>query len=234
MISSPEAYLGALREGREDWVSGLVGRVLRGRCEADFERLSLDPLRRLVFLLGPDGLARLLACRGRDRLRALGYPDDWIDELVAGGTRFRLVVFPREGRAVAATWEGLLEEAAGAYPEVAAKLKGAQESLARTAYPVLEQAAGRDLAAVYSRGRGSPGYFDLAALEEAPGEPWQVRAFLFHELHVNELFAGDGYTRDPGGGPRLREYLTRNLPLASIPGLVQWDLSLHDGSQSRS
>ena len=39
-----------------------------------------------------------------------------------------------------------------------------------------------------------------------------VRAFLYHTMNLNNLFAGDGYTYTPDGRRGHREYLAANVP----------------------
>ncbi|HLD75813.1 MAG TPA: hypothetical protein VI874_02250, partial [Candidatus Norongarragalinales archaeon] len=45
-------------------VSGLCGRIIRGKKAGDFETLTDDPDRKLVMLMGPDGLETLLGKTG--------------------------------------------------------------------------------------------------------------------------------------------------------------------------
>ena len=61
--------------------------------DADFETLSNDPQRKLVFLLDSAGLAALLPITStRDRLLAIGYDPQHIERLRASGHRFRVIM----------------------------------------------------------------------------------------------------------------------------------------------
>ena len=42
---------------------------------------------------------------------------------------------------------------------------------------------------------------------ESEGTLIDVRAFLYHTIHLRELFSGDGFTSDEDGQKGLKEYM---------------------------
>lgn len=221
-LVTPVSYLEAFREGRAgEAVQGLAGRIVRGRNPEDFEKLSEDPLRRAVFVMGEDGLQQLLGLEGRDVLRKIGYTEDYIDHLLGKGTHFRLLVFPRGPEVVEATWEGVTELTRRVYPEVGELVSKGLPVLRKLAFAQLQAQSPSPWSEADRAGRGHPEFWSAERLGGSDGAPWKVRAFLYHELHLTELFAGDGWTRTPEGPRGLREYLTANREVASIPG-AEW------------
>ncbi|GAB4429345.1 MAG: hypothetical protein Kow00106_24340 [Anaerolineae bacterium] len=166
---------------------GVYGRVLRGKTHEDFTALSSDPARRLVFLLDEATLADLLGRTGAEVLAQIGYMPDEVRALLAQGTRFRLLVLPRV-EAVPATWANVLALAATTYPEWAERLAAARPALETLPYAEIMRQGG------------------VAA---------EVRAFLERTLHLNPLFAGDGYTRCDGQAV-YAEYVCLNRPLITF------------------
>lgn len=67
---------------------------------------------------------------------------------------------------------------------------------------------------------------EVARYLEAPDTARSARLFLWHSLGLNQLFVGDGYTRDEDGRQGEREYLVPNRKTGEIRGLVSCDLEL--------
>ena len=51
-----------------------------------------------------------------------------------------------------------------------------------------------------------------------------ARLFLRHSLGLNENYVGNGFTKPSADHPPIDEYLTTNVELATIPGVVEIDL----------
>ena len=47
---------------------------------------------------------------------------------------------------------------------------------------------------------------------------WEIRAFLYNQLYLNELFSGDGYTHEEDGSKGLPEYFMLNQRVDELPG----------------
>ncbi len=168
-------------------LDNMCGRVLRGVAEADFATLSDDPARRVVFMLDATALADLVGRTGADVLAQIGYTSAEVRALLAQGTRFRLVlVTPAD--MIPATWGNVLALAATAYPEWSERLTAARSMLETLPY-----------AEIMRRG----------------GVAAEARAFLERALHLNSLFAGDGYTRRDGRTV-YAEYACLNRPLSAF------------------
>lgn len=182
--------------------NGFAGRVLRGTDDGAFQNLSSDPRRRIVFLLDSEGLAGLVGLGGADILRHIGYGDATIEDLVARGTRFKLALIPSAALKLA-TWDNLLELAAEVYPDWRERIERAASRLCQLSYEEA-LAEGGDVAA--------------------------VRQFLHDEINVNDLFAGDGFTRHPDDrdAPVCAEYLARNQPLEAFGStcLIEFPVSV--------
>lgn len=168
-----ERYVGifasnfGMGNGLEIPLQGFVGRVVRGVKDRDFEALTDNPKRKIVFLLDSLGLCDLVGLQGRQILNHIGYDDNYIDSLLARQTKFKLVVLP-EISVQLATWDNLLNLVAQVYPEWFQKIEIAR--------PFLKTFS-------YERIKSEKGVVD------------ELRTFLEEIINVNRLFGGDGFTR---------------------------------------
>src|SRR4051812_28041275 len=62
---------------RGTW-SGICGRVVRGRNDKDFENLSFAEGRRLAWVVGPQGMRRLVGKSGTEIVLGIGKDEDWL------------------------------------------------------------------------------------------------------------------------------------------------------------
>lgn len=152
--NSLDNYVSALTKGSPSMVSveeiyTLVGRVMSGRTARDFESLSADPDRPIVFLMGPDGLQRLLHKSGYQMLIQLGYTQDMVRRnIIDEGNTLKLVVFHRDSLARVATWDNMMDMLADAYPLVYPKLVAQLHALKSTPFRV------RGSLGLWGRGEG--------------------------------------------------------------------------------
>lgn len=199
----------------------IAGRIIRGKTEADFEKLSDDPNRKIVFLTDAGGLAQMLGKTGYDMLIKVGHHSDHIKKQVEAGKTYRLVVFPAsEGSD--ASWDGLLKVTAEVYPDLATDCRDHAQTLKTTPYADFETQAGYKF---HDADEPTDSRFiDYDAYKASAREAWQFRAFLYHVLHIRELFKGDGYTYDENGKRGVREYLMANKRVGDIPG--HWVLDI--------
>lgn len=216
-IRTLDDFTRAFEAGRASPVEGLVGRVLKGRQDADFLRLSHDRDRRVVYVMGPDGLASLLGLEAAEVLARIGYRPDYVAAKRAQGFRFELLVFPARADVVPATWDhlpGLVEDA---YPGLGPHVEAHLPVLTTTTFADLVAAAGDyPWHAVRDTGRDHPDFYGVSRYTGAHKEAWQTRAFLYCELRLTDLYAGDGYTRTPDGGRGLSEWATANHAVADL------------------
>lgn len=213
MVSTLEQFAAAYKAGTPLLVSGLVGRILRGKTSKDFEHLSDDPNRKVVLLMGSDGLQEIVGKSGYDALLTVGYTPDYIRQLVGEGTQFRLLVLPEGGAAVPATWENTIRTLAMVYPDIASDLRVQLDNLRATPFVEVERmarcrfadlAASDDLYMTYDKYLVSPR--DLVA----------TRAFLYFSVYLRELYSGDGYTYTVDGVRGVSEYIVLNSALQEL------------------
>ena len=196
---------------------GCVGRLIRGKSEADFESLTPDPNRRVVFLMDSDGLGKLEGKSGYQQLMEVGKsPKEILDEIQNQGLRYKLIVWPGDsGPTRQATWDNLLDMMSEQYPQVADKIQACREDLkAEKTFSKWEQQAGFEFGDVK---RGDPRYIGYEELQGREGKPWEVRAFLYNACNVNSLYSGDGFTKRPDGSQGVPEYIVPNLKVSQLP-----------------
>lgn len=223
----PQEYVELLSRGTSPQeapvVEGLCGRILRGRTDADFSNLSDDPSRLVVMLTDAEGLRGLLGKTGYDMLLLVGHHPQYIRTRVLEGTRYKLVVFS-EREAILATWDNVLTLVAQIYPDLAPPCAAHGPVLRRLAFAEIEALAGYRFRDVDQP--EAPRFMDHARLLASEQGVWELRAFLYHSLHLREQFSGDGYTYDADGRCCVREYLLRNQRLADLAGHALVDLDV--------
>lgn len=242
-------YLAALRKGEKHFsTAGLCGRIIRGRQPEDFTTLTDDPNRKLVMMLGPDGLRKLLGKSGYEMLVAVGYDLPYITRKVRDeGNQFKLVVLPLGGTPVLkATWKNVIEIAAQTYPEAAVDFRISLAQLRRLKTPSspgwtmadwewFERIVGFDFSEVDKIGASDYRFLTferfrvLTAFRHLMTKTdwaFAVRAFLYFSLHLRELFAGNGYTYDARGKKGMSEYIVPNRPLADLGFYAILDLDV--------
>ena len=171
-------------------LSDISGRILRGVNEEDFLTLTDNPNRHIVFLLDAIALSDLVGLDGRGILKKIGYNQDFITDLLARRTKFKLIVLP-ELTGKLATWDNLLDYAQEIYPDWRKKIEIARSILKNHNYET------------------------IMAMEDVATE---VRNFLQNTINVNRLFAGDGYIRSEESMDEYTysEYLTVNKRLSAF------------------
>lgn len=212
----PAAYV-EMFEGRQpapEAMSGVCGRVVRGRQQTDFERLAYADGRRLAWITGPAGLRGMIGRSGADIVDGIGKSSGWLREKLAEGMRWRLIVMP-QAVCARADWAGVFEMVGQHYPEVAAKVLRWREALqdptlAASIDPHLVLGEVKDSAA-------HPDHMSLSRYRDCPDTALNARLFLWHSLGLNGQFVGDGWTRDERTGGRVEEFLTGNVSLAELP-----------------
>lgn len=231
MVTKVQEYVQALRSGANSFsTSGLCGRIIRGKQPADFLSLTDDPTRKLVMVLGPDGLRTLLGKSGYKMLLAIGYDKPYIESKVSGGTQFKLVVFSQQAaNAKKAIWSHVVASVSEAYPDAAGLLKQNLPVLKCLRTPAAKgwrkdvdwfmfcKAVGFDPAEVDKIGRDDPRFMTYERfVSESAGDVFAARLFLYFTLYLKELYGGDGYTYNGQGKRGATEYIVPNKPIASL------------------
>lgn len=203
------------------------GRILRGQTEADFITTSDDPDRKVVMFMDESGLEALEGLDGADLLREIGYPEDYIAALIAKGTMFRLVTIEDNGSIIRADWDGVLTMLKRDYPEsVWRKVEANLPKLKAMSFAEIEAASGVKFSELRALGKENPYYMTGERLARTNGSLAEVRAFLFNELNLNELFAGDGFTRLEDGSIGVAEFFDRRRPISEYNGVEQRELNM--------
>lgn len=198
-------------------VDGLCGRIIRGTKPEDFLTLTDDPDRKLVMLMGPDGLEKIVGKTDYEALVEIGYEPNYIvRKVVDEGNQFKLVVFAEGGEAQLATWNNVAAIVAAAYPEAAQYLYRDLDALKVTPFADIERAAGFNFAEVDKAGPQDGRFMTFERFKKSGGGLVAARAFLYFAVHLRELFSGDGYTYDAFGNRGLMEYIVPNKPLNEL------------------
>ena len=219
-ITTPKQYVEALKcpeLANQVRVNGLFGRVLKGKTETDFASLSDDPKRKLIFLMGDDGLEKLIGLRSDQIFEKIGYTHEYVERLKKEGYRFKVVMFKSKGDDVRlATWDNVANLVEKQYPELTSKVKRVLPELKKSSFSQIEAQAPTKFSVVDKTGESHPDFFDEEKLRKSGGRLWQVRAFLFYRVRLMDLYAGDGYSRTSDGQKGLKEYMMLNAPVSSL------------------
>ena len=224
---TPEQYLKVLNLGfplvPPPMITGLAGRIIRGKTPEDFEKLSDDPNRKIVFLTDSAGLAKMLGKTGYDMLITVGHHPDHISRQLQAGKSYKAVIFP-EDSAVEATWDGLQKVTTEVYPDLTNDFNNHMGTFRSTNYVDFETQLGYKLAEADDPNDSR--FLDYDKYLASARGAKELRAFLYHVLHIRELFKGDGYTYDENGKRGVREYLIANKPITDISGAVVGDIEV--------
>lgn len=232
-VWTPEEYEMAIDQGTPVEVpagSGLRARVLRGMGSTDFEILGSDE-RRIVFIMGPDGMSALPGMHPLDILNFLGLDPDYVQGRIKQGYHFKLLVFVGGEDAPLATWDNALDMVAAERPELAEDIERHREVLRTRSLESLlvsQSATPKQLDAIELAGKTHPSfmtpgrYYMLSDAEKA--NPANLRRVLLHADHLGILFSGDGYTRMPDGQRGPAEYLVPNGKVSELSGAILIDL----------
>jgi len=114
-----DAYIDSFKTGSPiiQTINNLYGRIIRGTKEKDFETLSDDQDRKIVFLINSDGLKKIIGKTGYEILTLLAYEEDYLIHKVNEGNKFKLAVFSKQESTQIATWDNLFHMLYIIYPE---------------------------------------------------------------------------------------------------------------------
>ena len=128
---------------------------------------------------------------------------------------------------VRATWEGVVQLTREYYPDVVDELEQCLPEIRKNPCSHFEEMAGFKFieckrafgmsTAERTAGGRPPHYnYEYFCSLPKPRAVWQMRAFLYCELHLLETFTGDGFTLDGDGRKCCKEYLCLNVPLSLL------------------
>ena len=215
----------------------LAGHVTEGSNEADFEYLDKNQIKRFAWVFGGDGLKLFLKQSDIEMLRSIGFEERGIRKKLEMGRRYRLGVFYKSDKCVAATWDGIFSLIDQHYPKsISSKILQHADALksmtfdqieARARLSYLQGAAYFQVNALPSNGFfNDPRFLTEERFSLCEGTLEQSRGFLYNVLGVTRLYDGSGFTKDSTGHLHVREYLQLNLPVRDLPGFRYLDLSI--------
>ena len=208
-------------------IEGICTRVIRIK-EADYSKprrlAGDDPTRKIVFLSNSAASMNLLGTSGFECLVQIGYPEEWIRQLLLPGPNqrsFEMIAFP-ERSCNPATWKGLLEVVTIAYPDVK---EDCEKHLDRL---VVLGAESRDRGWGYcnrllgfdigKQERGMQGFMSVENYMRTSREVAYFRAFLAHTCYANKLYSGDGFTYNDAGEKQSEEFVMFDAAIDDIEG----------------
>lgn len=183
---------------------------------------------KVCFVMGSDGLDGLMAlgCHNHfEMLEKIGFTREYICDRFHLGRKWDLVVISQKEMSEVywATWDGVFAMMKRYYPDIYEIAQGYREKLEQLTFLELKALAGYDIGLVKKDSEQYMNYENFKARFITTGvipTVTDVRAFLWHELWLTELFAGDGYTRDDKGTKGLKEYLMLNKKLSDLNPIV--------------
>jgi hypothetical protein len=224
--STVEGYSKAFQEGKTISVQGLCGRILRGKNPNDFVSLTDDPNRKIVMLMGPDGLSLLPGKSGHEMLTAIGYTPDYINQKILEGTQFKLAVFPESKFARPATWSNMVSLISHAYPQTTKALHSHYNQLSKIPFEQIQTQSGFSFAEVEKNGPSDPRFMTIDRFMQSQMNLVDIRAFLYFSIYLKELFSGDGYTYSSDGYRGMQEFATLNQPINSLGKNALLDINI--------
>lgn len=220
-------YRRLFEDKQREAVNGLCGRIIRGTKPSDFITLTDDPNRKLVMLMGPDGLEQIMSQTGYEALVTIGYEPNYIvRKVVDEGNQFKLVVFAEGGEAKLATWENVVEIVGSVYPLALSPLYRSLNFFKNTSFEEIERTAEFNFAEVDKTGIADNRFMTYERFIAGNQNAIAAREFLYFTIHLRELFAGDGYTYDAQRNRGLMEYIVPNKPLVELGNYDLIDMSV--------
>jgi hypothetical protein len=235
---NPQQYVNALKAGQKLTpadTQGLCGRIIRGKAPADFETLSDDRSRLVVMLTDSEGLTTLCGKTDYECLVVIGHHPDHIKGKLSTTPphSYKLVVFPAQ-EAILANWSGVFDLATRLYPELNQPVSAFGSILSSgpfriqdgksVAFRSIERQAGYNF--MDADKSSDPRFMTIEKFRASERGPVELRALLYHTMHLRELFMGDGYTYDEKGNRGVREYVLPNKRIAEISGAVVADMDV--------
>lgn len=193
----------------------MYGRIVRSLRDKPL-RLADSDRRRFVMIFGPSGLRRISGKDGFNMMIELGHAPASIRRELSHGMKFHLVTFKRPTKRHRASWKGVVAAAAEHYPEFETALRAALLDLSNRPLAEFEASLGFSFVEVHANGVGDKRFLTPTRFAECAQTPADVRLFLFNELHLNELFTGDGRTLTHEGKVGVVEYITPNVDIDAL------------------
>lgn len=198
-------------------INGIQGRFIR-MAPGMPDALTDDPDRRIIFLVDSTTCTNMIGLTGYQVASLCGWKPEYTKAKVQAGYRFAFVAFD-EKNCKLGSWDNMLDEVQALYPEIAGKLSRHRATL-RTMTPAdipgMEKRLGYRLIDVDNAGKKDPRFMTIDRYRSAPDTADSARAFLYHTVHLKELYFGDGYTRNEQGQRGVPEYIMGARPMSDL------------------
>lgn len=197
-------------------LAGVCGRLIRVGAGQSPEYLSYPAVKRLAWVVGPDGLSGVIGKTGLQTLLDLGTKPSSIAANLARDMRWFLAVFP-EASCTRATWDGLFEAIGRHYPEgIEIRLRRWSAALATGSALLTEEQKVRYGDPAVREHPEHPDHMTperYLARADTPANAW---VFLWHSVGLNDLYTGTGFCRAADGSRGHMEYLAPNARVADV------------------
>ncbi|CAF0964084.1 unnamed protein product [Didymodactylos carnosus] len=211
-------------------LTGLYGRITKGNVFEHFQQLSDDTSKRLSWVFDSDTLRTLVGMPSMDILHYIGNTDEWIQQQLRKGKKFKLIVFGGEDVVKLATWDNIVELMKHAYPEINDCLwEKYRDELSQLSFEQINSmmVKEQDIVQSYYKGRDYKHYITVERFNAIQNPTLgHLRALLYHHIGLNELFTGTGYTMRHEGTITGKEYLVTNKPLKELDEYLLLDIDL--------
>lgn len=197
-------------------IKDIMGKITRGKTSKDFETLTHDPTRKIVMLMGSDGLENILGKSGLEILVEIGYTQDHINHLINQGFEFKLIIFVPAKSCLLATWDNAVKLASEVYPKVKKKIYNKLKELERVSFEKIEKDSSMIWSEIDKFGASDPNFMTYKRFKQSKGTLIDVRAFFYFTLHFRELFSGDGYIYNQKEEKTSKEYVCLNKKLKNL------------------
>ncbi len=200
----------SLRQGKVNLINeNIYGRILRGANDSDFTTLTSDKGRNIVMLMDSNGLSATFNNDSQiPPLERIGYTRQYIQDLKSKGVKFKLVLLKGSDKVLPATWENL-----GHYLNV---VYGPNHNVSQLFSKYFAQLKSRSFEELKSKFKQDVQVNVTSQNLGKRATLWRFRSFLYDELRLTELYAGDGFTRTPDGERGLAEYFVVNQKIESL------------------
>jgi hypothetical protein len=206
----------------------LCYRLIRGRSPEEFEYLAYPPKeKKLAWVSQSEKLQEILSAAAAPLHEmaplighAMGKPLAWVEGKLRDGYTWKVAIMPQE-LCERADWDGCLKLLGKFYPEAVAKIARFRKALITTPFAEIERQISppSSFRAIKDAGESHEQFINLAKLTNlAEPKLWQVRAFLFNVMGLNELYKGDGYTYNESGEPYSMEFMVENKRIDGVIG----------------
>jgi hypothetical protein len=208
-------------------LTDLYGRITRGITDEDFSLLSQGPHKRLSWVFDHETLLSFLRMSHLDMLIHSGHTIEWIRYQLNQNRQFKLILCSLPSDEVKlATWDGIFELLSKVYPEIDLNIWSRYSNqLKQIKFEEIDPEG--FIIKNYYLGYDSDEYMNTKRFLSLKDPPTllQVRAFLYHQIGLNELFRGDGRTLTHEGVLSDKEYLTINRPVNQLNKYILLDIN---------